>query len=531
MSEARAATPRVTVLPATRNRFTAAPIALTQKRRVAAYARVSTDSDEQLTSYEAQVDYYTRFIQERTDWAFAGIYTDEGISGTNTKRREGFNQMVADALAGKIDLIVTKSVSRFARNTVDSLMTVRKLKEKGVEIFFQKENIYTLDSKGELLITIMSSLAQEESRSISENVTWGQRKRFADGKVSMPYKHFLGYRRGENGEPEIVPEEAETVRRIYRLFLEGQTPYGIKRALEKEHILTPAGKETWQTVTILSILTNEKYKGDALLQKTFCTDFLTKKMKVNEGEVPQYYVENSHPAIVEPEVFDMAQEELARRKQANQAHRGTSCFAGKIVCGCCGGLYGSKVWHSNDKYRRVIWQCGAKFKGGKKCNTPHLTEAEIQQRFLQAFNRLLGERMFILEDTAMIMERLTATTELEAKAKNLREEMEVVSELIRQAIKQNASMAQDQAEFEQRYQNLSERFQQAADRLKGIEAECAKRAHKRSELETFIKNLRGREMPIEEFDAMLWMSMVKRVTVEVDGRMRFAFANEMEVLT
>ena len=180
------------------------------------YARVSTDSDEQLTSYEAQVDYYTHYIKERPDWTFAGMYADEGISGTNTKRREGFNQMIADALAGKIDLIVTKSVSRFARNTVDSLTTVRKLKEKGVEVYFQKENIYTLDSKGELLITIMSSLAQEESRSISENVTWGCRKRFADGKVSMPYKNFLGYRKGGNGEPEIVPEEAEVPNRRRR---------------------------------------------------------------------------------------------------------------------------------------------------------------------------------------------------------------------------------------------------------------------------------------------------------------------------
>ena len=530
MSEARAIAPRVTVLPATRNRFTTAPIASVQKRRVAAYARVSTDSDEQLTSYEAQVDYYTHYIKERPDWTFAGMYADEGISGTNTKRREGFNQMITDALAGKIDLIVTKSVSRFARNTVDSLTTVRKLKEKGVEVYFQKENIYTLDSKGELLITIMSSLAQEESRSISENVTWGQRKRFADGKVSMPYKHFLGYRKGENGEPEIVPEEAEVVRRIYRLFLEGQTPYGIKRVLEEEHVPTPAGRETWQTATILSILTNEKYKGDALLQKTFCTDFLTKKMKVNEGEVPQYYVENSHPAIVTDEVFNMVQEEIERRKQAGRSHHGTSCFAGKLVCGCCGGLYGSKVWHSNSKYRRVIWQCNGKFKGKQKCDTPHLTEAEIQQRFLQAINRLLDDQTFILKDTAAIMEQLTATVDLEAKAENLREEMDVVSELIQQAIEQNASMAMDQVEFEQRYQSLSERFQRAADQLKGIEAECARCAHKRSEMETFIKNLRSREMPIEEFDAMLWISMVKKVTVEVDGRMRFIFANEMEVI-
>lgn len=199
--------------------------------------------------------------------------------------------MVQDALDGKIDLIITKSVSRFARNTVDSLTTIRLLKEHGVEVYFEEQNIYTLDSKGELLVTIMSSIAQEESRSISENVTWGWRKRFADGKVSMPYKRFLGYRKGEDDAPEIVPEEAETVRRIYRLFLEGKTPYTIKQALEADGILAPGGGKTWYTNTILSILGNEKYKGDALQQKTFCTDFLTKKMKVNEGEVPQYYLQ------------------------------------------------------------------------------------------------------------------------------------------------------------------------------------------------------------------------------------------------
>ncbi len=223
--------------------------------------------------------------------------------------------MVADALDGKIDLIVTKSVSRFARNTVDSLTTVRKLKEKGVEVFFEKEDIYTLDSKGELLITIMSSLAQEESRSISENVTWGQRKRFADGKVSLPYKHFLGYRKGADGLPEIVPEEAEIVRGIYRWFMEGMTPYKIACILIEKGIPTPSGKEQWHLSTVKSILTNEKYKGSALLQKKFTVDFLTKKTKVNEGEVPQYYVEESHPAIIPPEEFELVQAEMARRKE------------------------------------------------------------------------------------------------------------------------------------------------------------------------------------------------------------------------
>lgn len=255
----------IIVIPATKNKFTSVPTTSVTKRKVAAYARVSTDSDEQFTSYEAQIDYYTKFINRREDWQFVKVYTDEGISGTNTKNRNGFNEMIQDALDGKIDLIVTKSVSRFARNTVDSLVTVRKLKESGTEVFFEKENIYTFDSKGELLITIMSSLAQEESRILSENVTWGQRKRFSDGKVQMNYTRFLGYEKGADGRPVINEKEAQTVRLIYRLFMEGKTPCGICRELEKLGILTVSGKQKWSASTVRSILTNERYKGDALL--------------------------------------------------------------------------------------------------------------------------------------------------------------------------------------------------------------------------------------------------------------------------
>ena len=234
----------VTTIPATLSRFTAAPINSTKKRRVAAYARVSTDNEEQLTSYEAQVDYYTNYIQGRDDWEFAGVYTDEGITGTNTKKREGFKSMVADALAGKFDLIITKSVSRFARNTVDSLTTIRKLKEHCVEVYFEKENIWTFDSKGELLLTILSSLAQEESRSISENCTWGQRKRFADGKVTVPFKRFLGYDMGPDRNLVVNPEQAKLVKRIYGMFLLGKSPFQIASTLTEEGIPSQI-KFTW----------------------------------------------------------------------------------------------------------------------------------------------------------------------------------------------------------------------------------------------------------------------------------------------
>lgn len=232
-----------------------------------------------------------------------------------------------------------------------------------MEIYFEKENIWTLDSKGELLITIMSSLAQEESRSISENCTWGQRKRFADGKVTVPFKRFLGYDRGPDGNLVLNPEDAVIVRRIYSMFLQGMTPYGIATQLTADGIKSPGGKDKWNAGAVRSILTNEKYKGDALLQKSYTVDFPTKKKKINEGEIPQYYVEGNHEAIISPEVFELVQQELESRKQSRGRHSGVHLFSGKIRCGQCGEWYGSKAWHSNSKYRRVIWQCNYKFDG------------------------------------------------------------------------------------------------------------------------------------------------------------------------
>ena len=259
--------------------------------------------------------------------------------------------MIEDALAGKIDLIITKSISRFARNTVDTLTNVRKLKEHNVEVYFEKENIYTFDSKGEVLITIMSSLAQDESRSISENVTWGQRKRFADGKISLGYKSFLGYEKGPDKDHPlvIVEDQAKIVRRIYSLFIEGKTPCTIAKILTEEGIKTPGSKDKWGSTVIESILTNEKYKGSALLQKTFTVDFLEKKMKTNEGEVPQYFIEHSHDAIIPPEDWELVQVEIARRKSLGRKYSGNSVFGARLVCGDCGGFYGAKTWNSTNK--------------------------------------------------------------------------------------------------------------------------------------------------------------------------------------
>ena len=503
------------------------------KRRTAGYARVSTDKDEQFTSYEAQVDYYTNFIQQHTDWEFVKVYTDEGISGLNTRKRDGFNEMVEDALAGKIDLIITKSVSRFARNTVDSLTTIRKLKEKGVEVYFEKENIWTFDGKGELLLTIMSSLAQEESRSISENVTWGQRKRFSDGKITLPYKQFLGYERGENKDapPVVNPEQAELVRRIYTLFMNGKTPGGIARLLTAECIPTPAGKTNWQASTIESILTNEKYRGSARLQKRFTIDFLTKKQKVNEGEVPQYYIEESHEAIIDPLEWDAVQDEIKRRKSIGRAYSGKSVLSAKIICGDCGEWYGLKTWHSNDKYKTVIWQCNRKYDKDKPdCSTPHFTEEEIKERFLKVYNGMLTDRSTVMTACRTAKNVLTDTTAIENEMNELVSELAIVAELTRKCVEENTSTAQDQQEYTARYNGYVERYEKAKGRYDELSAECEAKKAKGRAIERFLSDFAERDEPITEFDDCLWLTAIDRVTVRNDGVLvfRFNYGGEIE---
>ncbi len=519
----------VTVIPATFNPQTRRPLKQVTRRRVAGYARVSTDSDEQFTSYEAQVDYYTNYINSNPEWSFVKVYTDEGISGTNTKNRDGFNEMIADALNGKIDLIVTKSVSRFARNTVDSLTTIRKLKEHGTEVYFEKEAIWTFDNKGELLLTIMSSLAQEESRSISENVTWGRRKQFSDGKVSLPYGQFLGYRKGPDGLPEIVPEEAKTVDLIYRMFRNGKTPSYIARHLTAQGIPTPGGKKVWQAQVIESILTNEKYKGDARLQKKFTTDFLTKKQKKNEGEVPQYYVENSHPAIIEPRAWAEVQRIMKRRKASGKRHECSSPFSGMVICGDCGSTYGSKVWHSNDPYRKVIWQCNSKFKSEEKCRTPHVTEERLKDGFLEALSILHENRETLLNDIRDVKHDLENCTEVNAKITETAQEMEVIAGLIQKAIEDNAVHAQDQEEYNRRYNELADHYEKLKKKLEALEQERDDREYKSTVLSGFLFEMMEFEYLDAEFTDARCIAMLDHVSIYADGRMVYSFLNGSDI--
>lgn len=526
---------KVTVIPATINPRTHLPEIAVQKRRVAGYARVSTDKDEQFTSYEAQVQYYTDLIRNNSGWEFVKVYTDEGISGLNMKNRDGFKEMIADALAGKIDLIITKSVSRFARNTVDSLSTIRELKAHNVECFFEKENIYTFDGKGELLITIMSSLAQEESRSISENVTWGHHRRFEEGRVSFAYSSFLGYDRNPGEEkclpPVINPEQAEIVKRIYRDFMAGKTAWMIAKELTADGIKTPRGKDKWPVSTLESILTNEKYKGAAILQKRFTTDFLTKTMKVNEGEVPQYYVENSHEAIIQPEEWEDVQKEIARRRSLGRRYSGSSILGARIVCGDCGAYYGPKVWNSNTKYRHRVWQCNNKFKNkGHICGTPHFTEAEIKARFVTAFNRLLKRKSELIANAELARAKLTDDSVLSEERKRLERELEDLAELTRRCITENARKALDQDEFNERYRDYEERFKRAQTRAAEIDSELLLMHGRADAFDTFIRELKRQNGCLAGFDDRIWQVTLGTATVHSDGRIVFRFLNGTEIV-
>lgn len=499
------------------------------KKRVAAYARVSTEHEEQQTSYEAQVDYYTKKIKERTDWIFVEVYTDKGITGTNTKRREGFNRMVQDALDGKIDLILTKSVSRFARNTVDTLTTIRKLKERGVAVYFEEQSINTMDGKGELLITIMSSIAQEESRSISDNVTWGQRKRFADGKVSVGYKHFLGYEKGEDGLPQIVEEEAKVVRYIYREFLLGKTGSHIAKTLTQAGIPTPAGKTEWQASTVMSILQNEKYKGAALLQKQFTIDFLEKKMKVNEGEVPQYYIEHSHEPIIDPVDHDRVQLEIGRRKGLDRRYSSAHLFSARVICGDCGGFYGRKVWHSTDAYRTFVWRCNDKYKKGNTCTTPHLTEEKLKQAFVDALNQRIEVKAETLAACRLGIDAICDLAELDAGIDSIKDEIAVLVEMSKQLIDENSRSIQNQDEYQRKHAALVERYEEADGRLKTLRAERNRSIDMRKNTEWFMEVFSQQDGMLEAFDEELFFALTDVMTIYHDGRIAARFRDGVEI--
>ena len=408
--------PKVITIPA--NPELVQSKAAQRQLRVAAYCRVSTDSEEQLTSYEAQKNYYTDKIMTNPDWTMAGIFADEGITGTSAAKRPEFLRMIRKCRQKKIDLILVKSISRFARNTVDCLNYMRALKELGIAIIFEEQNINTLEADGELLITLLGAVAQGESESISENVKWGMRQAMREGKATIQYKRLYAYERGEDGNPRIIPEQAEVVRRIYDSFLAGQSLRMIKEDLERRGVVTVSGGSEWSIASIRGILQNEKYCGDVLRQKSFVNDCISRKHIRNVGQLPMYLTQDHHEGIVSRDTFNAVKAEFARRGASRapsqkQAPTGLSCYSakyaltGRVVCGECGTLYRRCVWSKRGQ-KKAVWRCVSRIDYGTKyCrDSPSLDEKDLQAAILAAINSAMSRR-------AVLVERITDAMRME----------------------------------------------------------------------------------------------------------------------
>ncbi len=520
----------VKVIPAKPKDFITSLPGAIKKKRVCAYARVSTEKDEQTNSYEAQIDYYTKYIKSNPEWEFVGIYSDEGITGTSIKKREGFKRMINDALEGKIDLILTKSVSRFARNTVDALTSVRKLRERNVEVFFEKENIYTLDSKGELLLTILSSLAQTESINISSNSAWGIRKTYADGKVTFAYSSFLGYEMGVDGKLYVVPEQAKLVRRIYKMYLSGCTYDYIARIFTKEGIPTPMKKTKWTSGVIQSILANEKYIGDSILQKTFCIDVLTKKRKKNEGELPQYYIENNHPAIISKEVFEMVKEERERREKCGPMVY-LSHFSGRIQCGHCGNYYGRKVWHSNSPYKSYVWHCNAKYKNKNYCDTPTIKEKAIEECFLKAFNEIVLNKEEIIENYNQCIGIITDDEEYIKRRDELDLECEELQNTIKDFLNKCSKTNDDIGSVNKQYDEYIKQLEELQQKRHEASTQIVNCSAKKIKIRAFLKLFEEQNSSLIEFDPQVWQVAVDRMIIYHDMSVKIIWRDESETMT
>ena len=516
---------RVRVIPATK---TQGAIHSTHdgKKRVAAYCRVSTDSEEQLNSYEAQKSYYTQKIADSPDWEMAGIYADEGISGTSMKKRTEFKKMITACKRGRIDLIITKSLSRFARNTVDCLETVRLLKANGIGVYFEKENINTLTESSEFLITLFSGFAQAESESLSKNVTWGKQKSAEAGKVDFQYKKMLGYRRGVDGQPEIVPEEAEIIRRIYRRYLAGCSLGQIKQELEQDNIPTAQKVERWSSAVVHNILTNEKYMGDALLQKTYITDCITKKVKKNMGERPMYYVENNHPAIIPRETFDQVQKEMTRRSSKRKVlqksgktelgkYSGKYALTELLVCGECGSPYKRVTWARNGK-KRIVWRCVSRLEFGTKyChNSQTLDESRLHNAILAAMNEYTAIRQEVCPDVlAMVEEAKRAMSQAGAMLLELKKRMDEVSQEQSDVLDRLLANMAD-AELNARMKALTDEKEALKAQILKVQQKEVSMAEQAAKRQQMWDSLKECSAGYTEFDDEFVRQIIRKITVE-----------------
>ena len=510
-----------------------------QRLRVAPYCRVSTNSEEQLDSYQAQIEYYTEKIAAQQEWTMVDMFADEGKTATSTKKRKDFLRMIKACEKGKVDLIITKSVSRFCRNTLDGLDYVRRLKRMGVGVFFEKENVNTLYMDNEMILTFMMSQAQAESESMSGNIRWGHRKNFKDGKVYFHYAGFLGYRRGENDLPEIDPEEAEIVRRIFSRYLIGHSVAKIIADLEADGIKTARGHKKWNDGVIRGMLRNEKYMGDALLQKTYIADLFTRQTKKNTGELPQYYVENSHPAIIDRLTFQRVQEEMARRsslkKVSTAAKTELAKYSGKYVltellsCGNCGSPYRRVTW-TRPEGKKIVWRCINRLENGKKfCkDAPTLEESRIHTAVVSAMNEMFSQKTLkaILQDsirTALLPENgETSLAAIDSRLSQLREQQYRLLQLA-------AAVGADSTQYDEELKKVSMEFSALVAKRSELEKNRQDTEQADERAEQLAAQLEAVDTGITTFDEVTVRQLISAITVLSEEKLLIRFKDGTEI--
>ena len=511
------------------------------QKRVAAYCRVSTDSEEQLTSYQNQMRVYTEMIAANKEWEFAGLYADEGISGTRADKRPEFQRMIRDCQNGKIDYIITKSVSRFARNTVECLEYVRSLKAQGIGIFFEEQNIDTLKNESELYLVIYAGFAQSESESISKHITWTYRKKFEEGKVSFQYKNFLGYRKGADSQPEIVPEEAAIVERIYEMFLAGQPVKVIAQTLQAEKIEIPGKNLSFSKNMIMNILRNEKYCGDCILQKTVTVDCISKTRKANQGEAPMYIVENNHPAIISREVFNRVQEELIRRQALRAKSDKTSITAtGKyskyaltevLQCAECGSRYRRVTWTAHGR-KKIVWRCISRLDyGTKHCKDSITVEEEaLHGAVVRALNR------FHAEDESTYLTLMKATIGEAIGINGGSEEIDLLTRRIDtlnkrmlDLVNETVAAGKDVESSEDEFKGISDQIEQLNRRIAAIQESIHKDGSRQARLEEIQSIIAERNANETQYDDSIVRQMIECIKVHRNGRLTIIFGGGYEI--
>jgi len=512
-----------------------------KKLRVAAYCRVSTDDEEQLTSYEAQKSYYTEKITGNPDWIMADVFADEGKTGTSISSRKEFQRMIRQCRRGKIDLILTKSLSRFARNTLDTVKYTRELRQLGIPVIFEKENLNSISWESEFLLTLYGAFAQSESESISKNVIWGKQQAMKDGKVVIQYKHLLGYIRGENGKPEIVPEQAETIRFIFRRYLAGATLRAIKTQLEAEQVPYATGEVSWNISTLQSILQNEKYCGDVVMQKTFRKDCISKKTVVNTGQLPKYWTQNHHEAIVSREMFDAVQEEIARRKaMASSTNKSTPTGLGKysskhamtglLICGECGTPYRRVVW-TQKEMKRPVWRCVNRVDYGRRIckHSPTLDEKPLQQAVLAAVNTLMSRKDTLLGDVTS--EMIQELAPVPGEVLSLGDIERAIGDLARRF-----DQLMDETDGEESIQRNLDQFREISEQLAALKERKAHALGVQAENEVMAKKLRCAAAVMEaapaevtEWNESIVHQLVEEIKVLSKDEIKVTFRNGTEI--